>query len=426
MISQLFPQIKSFTRSGIVKNSITLLSASSLSQVIAIIVYPIVTRQYNPNELGVLSLFLSIVGIGSILASGKYEAAVMVEKEKKTAAAAFDLSFLINIGVSLVFLVAFVFFKSFIIKVFHIESVAEYVNYIPLLIFLSSLGLVFTYWFNRINRFNVSARYNIVQSAANSSLKVGFGTLGLTQWGLIAASVLGQLIGVISVFIRKSDYSSLFKFEKKTMKEVAIRQANFPKFMLPHTFINTLSGNLPIMILAAYFNMTEVGLFSLGITMGFKPITLFAGSVNQVFFQKVSQNKAEGINSYLLLKNFCVKTLLIGAPAFLILYFSIPELVKFLFGSTWIKAGEYLQLMLPWFLIALMSSSICFMPAVAQKQLKAMVLEIVYAILRISALFIGVWQQNIKLAILLFSFVNTIYISGLLIWYLRLAKNDNL
>ena len=412
-------------QSELVRNGITLLSATTLSQAIALIVYPIITRQYSPDDLGVLSLFLSIVGIGTILASGKYELAIMVEKQKDGAAAAFDISFAITILVSLLALLLVLFFKPWLISTFQLESISEIMYLIPLLIFLSSIGFVLTYWFNRNKRFALSARYNIVQSSVNSGLKVGLGSLGFTQWGLIAASITGQFFGVIAVLFKKKDFEKLFAFNSSLMKKVAQRQIDFPKYTLPHSFINTLAGNLPIMILAVWFNMTEVGLFALSMTIGFKPITIFTGSVNQVLFQKIANNTANNIHSFDLVKKFCIKTMLIAGPIFLLLYFTLPSIVNFLFGEKWSISGEYLQLLLPWFFIALMSSSLCFMPAIAGKQRQAMYIEIVYALCRTAVLFIGVWQNSIIISILLYSIVNTLFVSGLLIWFLHLAKHTN-
>lgn len=420
----MFQKIQSSFQSELVKNGITLLSASTISQLIALIVYPIITRQYDPADLGVLSLFLSIVGIGTILASGKYELAIMVEKKKENAAAAFDISLFLTILLSILTLVLVLFFKPWLVNTFNLESISLFMNFIPLLIFLSSLGFVLTYWFNRNKRFALSARYNIVQSTVNSGLKVGFGSLGFTQWGLIAASIIGQFVGVLSVFFKKKDFEKLFIFDKLLMKKVAKKHADFPKYTLPHSFVNTLAGNLPIMILAVWFDMTEVGLFALAMTIGFKPITIFTGSVNQVLFQKASDNSANNINSFHILKKFCVKTILLAIPLFVVIYFILPPTVAWLFGATWIKAGEYLQLMLPWFLVALMSSSLCFMPAVVGKQRVAMVIEIIYATCRISVLFIGVWMMDIKLAIFLFASTNFLFTGGQLLWYLQLAKKE--
>lgn len=420
----MFQKIRSSFQSELVKNGITLLSASTISQIIALIVYPIITRQYSPEELGVLAVFLPIVGIGTILASGKYELAIMVEKRKKDAAAAFDISFFLTLFLVILTSVLVLIFKPWLIKTFKLESISLFMNFIPLLIFLSSLGFILTYWFNRNKRFALTARYNIVQSSVNSGLKVGFGSLGLTQWGLIAASIIGQLMGVLSVFFKKKDFEKLFKFEKLRMIKVAKKQANFPKYTLPHAFVNTLASSVPIMILAVYFDMAEVGLFALGITIGFKPISILTGSMNQVLFQKSTQNKAEGISSFPLLLNFCRKTLLIATPVFIIAYLFLPPTVEWLFGHAWVKAGEYIQLMLPWFLAALMASSLSYMPAVAGKQFTAMIIEIVYATCKISVLFIGVLQNDIRLAILLFSIVNALFVSGLLVWFLYLAKQD--
>ncbi len=422
----MFQRLRSTFQSDLVKNGFTLLSASTISQAIALIIYPIITRQYTPEDLGVLSLFLSIVGIGTILASGKYELAIMTERKKDDAAAAFDITFFINLSLGVLVLILIRLFKPWLIESFKLQSISLFMNFIPLLIFLSSLGFVLTYWFNRNKRFALSARYNIVQSTINSGLKVGLGSLGLTQWGLIAASIIGQFVGVLSVFIKKNNFEKLFRFEKLRMLQVAKRQADFPKYTLPHSFVNTLAGSMPILILAAYFNMAEVGIFALAITIGLKPITIITGSINQILFQKTSQNKVEEINSFPILLAFCRKTLLIAVPTFIIAYLFLPPTVKWLFGEEWIKAGEYIQLMLPWFLAVLMASSLSYMPAVVGKQKKAMIIEIIYATCRISILFIGVWQQDIKLAILLFSIVNTLFVSGLLIWFLYLAKNDSI
>ncbi len=410
-------------RSELVKNSITLLSANTLSQLIAIVVYPIVTRQYAPSDLGALSLLLSIVGICTILATGKYESAVLLEKEDSDAAAAFDLTIIINLVLCLLIGVLLLFFKPFLISVFQMESIASFVWFIPPMVFLAAMGFSATFWFNRQNRFRLSARYNISQSVTNNGLKIAFGAVQFTYLGLVLANLAGQIAGILSVFSHRKHSDGLFRFNKLTMKQIAVRHKHFPIYQMPHAFVNNLAGNLPILVLAAKFNMTEVGLFSLGITLGFRPINVLTSSVNQVFFQKVSANTANGIPSYTLLSAFSKKFFAIGLPVLIPLIFAVKPIAVFIFGQEWAGAGSYLQLMLPWFFFTVVASSLSFMPSVANKQKEAMFIEFTYMAFRFLALFTGIWFSSIHLSIGLFSAVSSVFMIGQTIWYLSLAKN---
>ncbi len=409
-------------KSEMVKNGFMLLSSSTVAQLLAVIFYPIITRQYSPAELGAVSLFLSIVGIGSILATAQYESAILLESEEVNAVAVFDLTFLINLGITGFALTSLLLFKNSIIKLFNVEGISQFLWLIPVMIFLTTLGFVFTYWFNRQNRFSYTARYNLVQSASNSTMKVFLGAISYTHWGLFVSSIWGQIAGIGSVIFNKSLINPLFQFNKKRMSEVAIRHFKFPVYTLPHAFINTIAGNLPVLILSAWFNMTEVGLFSLGVTLGFRPISMLTTSMNQVFFQKVSSNKNNGVESYSLLLRFCKKAIYITLPLFAIAFVIIKPATVLIFGAAWIGAGVYLQLMLPWFFISILTSTLCFMPALVGKQRQAMILEIIYTGLRAGALLIGVLHRDIYLAVLLFSLVTSFCLAAFLIWYLLLAK----
>jgi O-antigen/teichoic acid export membrane protein len=415
-----------FFKSDLVKNGFTLLSASSLSQLIALAVYPIVTRQYSPSDLGALSLFLSVLGISAILATGKYESAILLEKEDRNAASVFDLTVVINATLCLFIFAALLLFKTTIIRVFRIESIASFIWLIPIMVFLAGFGTACTYWFNRNNKFSLSARYYLAQSTSNSAIKVAFGAFGATQWGLIVANFLAQLVAVGSILLNQKSFSSLFKFDKKRMKEVAIRQSNFPIYTLPHAFINTFANNLPILILSAWFNMAEVGLFSLGITLGLRPITVFTESINQVFFQKVTSNLAKGVSSYSMLILFCKKVLWYGLPVFLPIFFFIKEMTVWVFGEAWAGSGVYSQMMMPMFFITIMTSSLSFIPTVVGKQSHAMVFEILYDGMRILSLFVGIWLQNIHTTVLLYSVVSSVFLLIYLAWVLWLAKKNKL
>lgn len=96
--------------SEILLNGIKLISASSLSQLVAVLAYPFITRLYDPSSLGQLSLFLALVGLGCILASAQYENAIMIETDSRNAATIVDICFLLAIITSfLIFVISYSF-----------------------------------------------------------------------------------------------------------------------------------------------------------------------------------------------------------------------------------------------------------------------------------------------------------------------------
>ena len=55
--------LKNTIQSELVRNSARLLSANVIAQAVGLLVYPILTRMYAPEDFGLLNLFMSIGGI---------------------------------------------------------------------------------------------------------------------------------------------------------------------------------------------------------------------------------------------------------------------------------------------------------------------------------------------------------------------------
>jgi O-antigen/teichoic acid export membrane protein len=101
----------------------------------------------------------------------------------------------------------------------------------------------------------------------------------------------------------------------------------------------------------------------------------------------------------------------------------IPESVfEALFGREWGKVGFYLKLISPSLFLSFFVASLSFVPDIFFKQRTAMNIEIVYLILKIIALFSGIYLRDFNLAIILYSGVATFMLSVKLTWYFRLTK----
>lgn len=106
MISKYLPK-GSFAR-----NVLTLMTGTTLAQAIPIAVSPILTRLFSPAEFGVFAVYLAIVSVLAILATGRYELAIMVPKKDRDAAALAVAAFMLSLFVSLVILLVVFLFNE--------------------------------------------------------------------------------------------------------------------------------------------------------------------------------------------------------------------------------------------------------------------------------------------------------------------------
>ena len=75
MINKLKP------KSDFSRNVLTLMTGTTIAQAIPIAISPILTRIYTPEDFGVFALYMSIVSIISVVATGGYEMALMLPQD---------------------------------------------------------------------------------------------------------------------------------------------------------------------------------------------------------------------------------------------------------------------------------------------------------------------------------------------------------
>ncbi len=418
-------ELNRYLKSDFFRNSFMLLSATTIAQIIPIAVYPIITRLYSPSELGILSVFLSITGILSILATGRYEYAILLPKDEKSALNLFTLAIIISCAFSLTILIIVSIFNSHILLWMHAPGIKFWLYTIPVFVLITGLTQAITFYFNRNKDYRGIGSYSLNQSIVNSLSKLAFGFAGLTSFGLILSSFIGQITGTFALVLRliKKYGINLKKCSDiVSVKKKAAEYAVFPKFRMIQAFINTLSGNLPVILFTSYFSSAISGYFSLGFVLAFRPINLFASSVYQVLYQKVIEKHHNNEPAFSVVYKFITHLALFGCIPFIILIFVAQPLFGFLFGEEWREAGKYLQFLIPWLFFVLLASPLAFTPDICFKQKKALIIDIIYLIMRIISLFTGIYFKNVYLAMVLFAATSTIIVGYTLFWYLTTIR----
>ena len=105
------------------RNVLILMTGTTVAQSIPILISPILTRLYSPEDFGLFALFLGIVSILGSIANGRYEIAIMLPKKDEDAINISVLSFLISFVFSIVLLLIVIFFSDFIVSILGNEEI---------------------------------------------------------------------------------------------------------------------------------------------------------------------------------------------------------------------------------------------------------------------------------------------------------------
>ncbi len=414
-------------RGEFLKNVATLISGATFVQVIAILIYLILSRIYTPEDFGVFGLYMSIVSITGILSTGKYEMAVLLPKHDNDALALLKLMGLITAGFSIFLAFPVVFLNKFFCRILNNDDISIWLYFIPLSTLFVGLFQGMKVYSNRFKEYRIITAANIIQSLTNSAGKLAIGSFVAGPAGLIAGSVLGEVTGAatfIGRFLKRQRIKREI-IERGRIFEMAKKYNMFPRFNMLQSVINNFSGSLPIFVFSSFFTPAITGFFTMGYSIVYRPVNMVATAFYQVLSQRTIEKQNQGIRLYPDVKKFLYGLLKLVTVPFLLVGIFAPAIFRIALGQEWEEAGKYTQIIIPWFFATCLTMPLSFIPDMFMRQKKAMVLDLIKFILRGISLAVGVWQDDVYLGLMLFSITSTVMIMYSLLWYISLIRKSD-
>ncbi|MGB0887726.1 MAG: oligosaccharide flippase family protein, partial [Vicingaceae bacterium] len=384
----------------------TSLSGTTLSQVITIGMAPILTRIYLPADYGLLGIYMSITAILFVFTTLQYSQAILLTNSKKEENAIIKICSLTTIIYSLLIAITILFFDLLELNLFTSSKLKFWLYFIPFSTLLFGFNTILSKLLNKYKKYKALSITQIFSSITTVLISLILGLSINNFSGLLIALIAGQLIRFFSLITLSKQF--LFPFNnpsKELTRKTIIKFKKFPLYTIPTEFLFGWTNQLPIYFFNSYFNTTVIGHFNYGKRMVSLPISFITGAVGNVFAQKA----AEQYNKTGECRNIFINTFKMLAlpilPFFIILGIFAPTLFSFIFGSEWLTAGTYVQILTPMFYLKAIVSPLSYMYIIKNKQDEDMVLHIVsFAIIAFS-FFVG-YQLNsdINTILIFFSF----------------------
>lgn len=334
--------LKKQLKNDLITNVLILLTGSVISQLINVIISPLLSRIYNPEDFGIYTIYSSIVGIFSVIICLKYELAIVLPKKSEDAINLVYLSKFVTLILTIIVMFSFVFLKDTFLNLLDIEE--NYVLwFIPISLVFTGIYNSLNYWSTRQKLFKRISNSTIIRSNSVAATQLIGGFLKVGSIGLVLGQIIGNIVAsVVLAFQVWKDDKHLFKraFNLNRIKELSKEYSDFPKYSAPQAFINQFTQSSVPLILNYFFSPTLVGFYSLALRILQLPVYLLGEAVRKALFPRM----AEFFNSGKSLKGILVKStyllcLIMIIPT-LILIFWGPNLFSIIFGSKWYYAGE--------------------------------------------------------------------------------------
>lgn len=393
-----------------------------ISQGIAILVLPVLSRIYTPADFGIAAIFASVIAILSEISGFRYYLAIPLPKSERYANAVIVLSLFVQFIFSLILCLLLLATDLRFFTAIRLENLFQYRFLVPIGVFLISLYVTLTQWAIRTKSFSTIGKTKISQSITGNFAKVIFGLLNIKPLGLLLGEIISRASGITTLYKGIVSIKGVPKTTRQDVVKVALKYRNFPLFDIWTALLNTAGYQIVPYLILIFYDSQTTGYFSMAFTLMAVPGALIGTAIGQVFLQKAASAQHSGNLKELTFKAYLV---LLRLSLFPILLLSImsPLIFSIVLGKQWADAGIYAMLLGPWVMIMFIQSPLSNVFSILGLQKQALVLEIVYSSSRIAAFLFGTLWKDARIAILFLSLAG-FFITIIRLWYVLISSGN--
>ena len=389
-------------KNDFIKDTAILTGGTIVAQIIPLIFYPILSRLFLPSEFGLLAIVTSVTTLIGVIATGKYEYVILITRSKKSAANLILLTLLLSFSILLICEIAFIFLGTLLSNILNEPSLKYWILVSPPIAFFIIIYQCYNEWCVRNHYFTNISINKITNTSVITLSKLLLGKGIIIPGGLIIGEILGRFISATACIYHslKKDYLLFLSPSFRQIRFLIFRYAECPKYVMPAQLLNTVGGEIPVFVLGALFNATELGYYSMACMILSLPSSIISLAVRDAFRKKANDiYKTNGECHNIYTKTLSV-LMFISFIGFSIFYLIAPDLFAFVLGKEWTKAGIYARILCPMVAISFVSEVGFSMFIIAEKMKAILWWQTDYLILTIISLSIGILFFNTMEAVL--------------------------
>lgn len=334
-------------QSAFLRHVLVLLGGTAIAQAIPIAILPLLTRLYAPDDFGLLALYTTLVGVIAVIATARYEFAILLPATEAGAVTVVALAVGTAAVLSSIALIVAVVAGPPIAAALGNPPFAPWLIAVAIAIFLNGALQALGYFANRRKAFSTLARSKVAQTGTTGALNLAAGLAHASAGGLILGTMAGTAAGAAWLYreARPRLRTARRAVTIRRLAALARRYRDFPRFYAPGALCDNASAAAPIVALTHVYGVAMAGFFGLTTRIVAGPAGIISTSVGQVLFQRMVEANNAGQPLLPLLLRSAVRLAGLALVPLAILGLAGPWLFGTVFGAPWVVAGRMAQIM---------------------------------------------------------------------------------
>ncbi|PKU23234.1 lipopolysaccharide biosynthesis protein [Telmatospirillum siberiense] len=341
-------------RRPFLKNVSIMLGGAAGGQLVSILLSPLLTRLYSPQQFGILSVYSAVLAILVVIASLRYEMALPLTRLDEDAANLMAVCLCaLAATTAAVGSVVFLLPGQMIEALWPLPLFSERIGTYRILLVVGYVCLggyfIALYGATRTGAFRAIAKTRFGQGVVGPLSQIVLGLLGVGTPGLLLGFIAGQSAGTAGLFYnvatdRPGAWSSL---SWRRMRGLAARYCRFPLVSSWAALIDALgSSQLLYLLISLQYSARIAGYIFLVERVVSRPLAIVGTSILQVFMSEAGRtatsdpDKLKSRFRQVVFRQFCL-----AAAWVLAANLAGALLFPTVFGEEWIEGIVYLKAM---------------------------------------------------------------------------------
>ena len=389
--------IRNLWRNSILRSSLTLISGTVLTQAIAFLCSPVLTRVFTATDFGNLANYNAWVSILALAGCLRYEQAIPIATNRSSAQRILALTAALSVG-------SFVLYTAIGLVIHftnpgagYLKAINGFILIIPLGVLLASLSSILIQVNVRAGRFKRLAVAAVVQVIGTLIWQI---VLGLSQvsdalmWGNVAGWFLAALL-LTGLSIRAGDFAGLrASLAHARLANVGRAYANFPRYSLPADLIAVVTQQFTPVFILALFSPALAGLYAFGLRIVRVPLLVISTAINAALRKHGVDHLASEGNLQSLFTGILWPLLVLGLIPFAMIALAGGWLFGAVFGPGWVAAGHVVQILSPGILLEFVALPLSVFFIITNNQRYMFVIQLCGFAALVGALVVGKYYFN--------------------------------
>lgn len=340
--------IQTRMRHGFTERVMTLSAGMIGGQGILVLLTPLLTRIYTPQEFGVFAIVGGIVSVFSTIAALRFEYAIPISRDTAGARDVCLVALASTLLTTILFAAAVWLLGPTFAETLNVSHIAPFLWFVPLALFAWGVSNTLGFWALHQGKFRIKGINLVLQYGSQGASQLAIGFLGFTGIGLVIGLIIGHLVrlGHFLANLSSEDWRTFLHIPRgAAIFEAFCVNWRYPVFVGSAALFEVAINIIPVLLITALYGPVVAGLFGLTQRVVGLPTRLIAEAASQAFVYQGREYADTDFHRFFKKTSliFLLLAILFLSPILLL----GPQLFGFVFGKEWQEAGVIAQLLIP-------------------------------------------------------------------------------